>query len=221
MPALDPQPAVGRIEQKPREWRPDHARNRYGDHERGHRAGAFGFRHPLRQVIDDAREKPGFGDAEQEAREAKRGCALDERGRHGEQSPGDHDAGDPSPRAELRERDVARHLGETIAGEEDARDEAEGLRSNAEFGVHGERREADVHAIEVSGEIAEHEKGQQVTPDLGRSRRKHRGVIRCQRTAPASARRAARRRSKCNKITMLAAAAKKHQTETNASQYST
>ncbi len=44
-------------------------------------------------------------------------------------------------------RDIARNFGQAIAGKEDARDEAEGLRADTEVGVHCECGEADVHAV--------------------------------------------------------------------------
>ncbi len=81
---------------------------------------------PLRQVPDDAGEEAGLGDAQQEAEDVEAGRAVDEHRRRRHQPPHDHDPGDPQPRADAAHQQVAGHLEEEVADEEDPRADAVG-----------------------------------------------------------------------------------------------
>ena len=50
---------------------------------------------PVGEVENDPREKAGFGDTEKEAKEIEREGALAEGHEGGDDSPADHNAGDP------------------------------------------------------------------------------------------------------------------------------
>ncbi len=52
-------------------------------------------RKPVGEVEDDPREKARFGDTEEEAKEVKGEGTLAEGHEGGDDSPADHDAGDP------------------------------------------------------------------------------------------------------------------------------
>src|SRR6185436_3356445 len=73
--------------------------------------------------------------------------------RRRQHAPAEHDARDPDACAETLEEHVARNLERGVADEEDAGAEPEPRGRQAEVRVHGERREADVHAIEEGEEI--------------------------------------------------------------------
>ena len=108
------------VEQQARHGPADHARDRGGRHEERDGARPVLRREPVRQVQDDAGEEPRLAGAEQEAQRVERPGRLHEHHAGGDESPEDHDAGDPQPRADLLEDDVARHLEEEVADEEDA-----------------------------------------------------------------------------------------------------
>ena len=57
--------------------------------------GAMFSRKPVGEVKDDPRKKAGFGNTEEEAKKVKGEGALAEGHEGGDESPADHDAGDP------------------------------------------------------------------------------------------------------------------------------
>jgi hypothetical protein len=130
-------------------------------------AGAVLPRKPQRHVEDHAGEEPGLRRAEQDSHGVEAGRAPDERGRRRQHAPGDEDAGDPDPRAEADQQKVARQLAQDVAEEEDAGAEAEFRGGEAEILVHGERGEADIHAVEEGREIADHQDRQDAPSGLG------------------------------------------------------
>ena len=142
-------------------------------HERGNRARALARGKPLRQVIDDAREEAGLGGAEQKAQHVETGGALHEHhaGRH--EAPRDHDARDPQPGADAGEDDVARNLEQRVADEENAGAEPVGRRRETERGVHLQRREADVDAIEIRDDVEQEQEGDEPAAHL----RQHDGDV--------------------------------------------
>jgi hypothetical protein len=75
------------------------------------------------QVVDDAREEPGFRDPEEEAQRVEATRAPDEHHGPGHQRPADHDAADPAARPDTVQDEVARDLEQAVADEENARTE--------------------------------------------------------------------------------------------------
>src|SRR5262249_16352422 len=110
---------------------------------------------PRRKVIGNAGKESGLGDAEREPREIIGLDADDEGGERGDDAPADHDARDPAPRAEPVERKVARDLEYSVADEQDAGTDAELGRTETELLIHGERRKADIGAVEVVDDVGE------------------------------------------------------------------
>jgi hypothetical protein len=100
----------------------------------------------------------------------KAGRAGDDRGEPREDAPGDHDAGDPQPRADLFEDHVARHLEDEIAPVERAEGKPVFAGRDAEIAAHRQRREADVDPVDIGQEIAEDREGQQADIDLPHAR---------------------------------------------------
>jgi len=102
----------------------------------------------------------GLGDAEQQPQRVPASGSDDERRCRGDEAPRDHDARQPSPRAEVIERDVARDLARAVAEEEDAGAEAELRRRQPGLAVHRQRGKADVVAIHVVEKVANRDERQ-------------------------------------------------------------
>ena len=128
-------------------------------------------RKPVRQIENDAREETCFRSAKKKSRGVKRRRAPHEHRRRRDQAPGDHDPGDPDARADARQDDVARDLEGDVAEKEDAGAEAERAAGKSQRGVHLERREPDVDAIEIRDDVEQEKKRDQPPADLveGRS----------------------------------------------------
>ena len=75
---------------------------------------------PVSEVQDDAGEEAGLEDAEQEARNVELRRRRDEHHRRGDDAPAEHDAQQRLARADPLEHQVARHLEQEVADEEDA-----------------------------------------------------------------------------------------------------
>jgi len=69
------------------------------------------------------------------------------------------------PHGRAARREVARNLEQEVAEEEDAGAGAEHLAGEPEGGVHLQRREADVHAIQVGDEVHRREERDQAAAD--------------------------------------------------------
>ena len=182
LPAREPVPAV-ELEHDARERTADDRRQRNRDHEPRHRARSVLRRIPVAEVIDDAGQEAGFGDAEQEAQHVEARSAPHEHHRDRQDAPRDHDARDPAARADAHEDQVARHLEQRVADEEDAGAEAVDGGAEAEVGVHLQRREADVDAVEPGDDVEQQQERQEPPPDLGQRRAAElrRGLARARR----------------------------------------
>ena len=145
------------------------ARNRAADnpgdkrrgHERSDRPRPLARGKPACQIVDEARKESRLGKAQKKPERVKSGRAADEHRRRRHQPPRNHDAGDPPPRADAREDDVARNLEQHVAQKEDAGAEAVGPRGKSERLVHLQRGESDVDSVEVSDDVEKKEKGNQ------------------------------------------------------------
>jgi len=91
---------------------------------------------------------------------------LGEREGARDQAPADHDAADPSARADLFEDQVAWHFQEKIAPEESAGAKPKDIGTEADILVHGQRREPDVDAVQIADEIEDKAERQQPQIDL-------------------------------------------------------
>lgn len=147
MPSREAESAV-EPEQRAADGATKHTGERDGDHEPSRRAGAHVRRKPLAQVVHDPWKKARFRNAEDEAEHVELDRCAHERHGDGDHAPREHDARDPPPRPHAREQQIARHLEQRVADEEDAGAEAERLGAEAEVAVHLERREPDVRAVE-------------------------------------------------------------------------
>ena len=152
-------------EQQARDRRADHGGNGNGDGEGGEEPRAIFRRIPVGQIENDAGEEAGFRHAEQEAQHVEAHLAADGRHQRRDDAPGHHDAGDPAAGAEFLQREIARHLEDEIADEEDAGAPGEDQRRELQIRVHGQRGEAEIDAVEIGKEIGQHQKRDQPPRD--------------------------------------------------------
>ncbi len=136
-------------------------------HEQRDDARPLARREPIGEIEDDAGEEAGFGDTEQEAHDVEARLPADQGHGGGDDPPAHHDARDPDARAESLQREIARHLEQEIADEEDAGAGSEHRRREAEILVHGERGEADIHPVEEIHRVAKDEKREEPARGLG------------------------------------------------------
>jgi hypothetical protein len=116
-------------------------------------------REPVAQVVHDAREEARLGDSEEKAQRIELDRSSDEHHRRRDDAPRDHDPSDPSPRANAGQNEIARHLEEPVAEEENPGAKAIGARAETEIAVHLQRRDRDVRAVqEVADEEDEQER---------------------------------------------------------------
>ena len=141
-----------------------------GDGDRRHEdrddLGSAVRRIPIGEKEDDPGIEACFGDAEQEAQQIEHRRSGDEHEARRDQAPGDHDARDPDARADLMKNDVARHLEQEIAEEENACAETVGGFAEAEVRRHLELREADIDAVEIGDDVTQHQKRHEAPGDF-------------------------------------------------------
>ena len=133
----------------------DHRRYRDRDHEASDHAGAIGRGEPIGQEEDDPWKEAGLGSAEEEADHEEARFVPDQSHSGRQQTPGHHDPGDPQPRPEPLERQIARHFEEEVAEKEDSGAPSEYRCGEAEIAVHLQCGEADIDPIEVADEVTE------------------------------------------------------------------
>ena len=174
LPTGESEPAM-KIQQYAGHRPADHGRERDGGHEIADDPGAIFGRKPQRQVKDDAREEAGFGRAEQDTDQIEAvlvapaggaGDVWNKCHQAGENSPAQHDAGDPFAGAEPLQQQVGWHFEDEVGEEEDARAEAERSLRQAEILVHRQRGKADIDPIEIRDEVADDEEWYETFGDL-------------------------------------------------------
>ena len=148
----------------------DRRGERQGDVEAADGAGAVLGWEPLREVIDDAGEEASLCHAEEEAHGVELRRGADEEHADGDDSPGEHDAGQPAAGTEADEEEVRRDLAEGVAEEEDACAEAVHGGGEVEVAVHEGGGEADVDAIHVRGTVAEGDERDEAAGGLAEGR---------------------------------------------------
>src|SRR5579864_475339 len=90
-------------------------------------------------------------------------------------APGDHDPGNPSPRADPFQNQVGWHLEYKVAEEEDTNAEPEHLGGETQLPVHGKCCKPDIDSIQIGDEEAENQKWNE--PQRGLTRRTARGPV--------------------------------------------
>ena len=146
--------------------RADDHRDRGGHHEERAGPGAVRGRDPVGQVEDHPREEAGFGDAR-----GARATAMNDRTSvmnivaHRDETPADHDAGDPAAGADAFQDEVARDLEQAVAEEEEPRAKPEFGGAQAQVALQLGRREADIHAVDIGDDVADEGEGDEAAPD--------------------------------------------------------
>ena len=80
---------------------------------------------------------------------------------NGDDTPADHDPGNPDPRPDLLEDHIAGDLEQEVADEEDAGAEAVDRIAEVEVDSHPQLGEADVDSVQVGRDVAEEQQGDQ------------------------------------------------------------
>ena len=137
----------------------DHAREGRGRHEGAEGRGAAVVGEPVGQIQDDAGIEAGLEHAEQEAQRIEHRRRRHVHHRDRGQAPADGDAHDGLARADLLQQQVARHLEEEIAEEEDAGAEAVDRLAPFQVVEHRQLDEADVDAIDPGQHPEQHQEG--------------------------------------------------------------
>ena len=118
------------------------------EHEPGDDPRPQGRGKPGGQVIDDARKEPRLGHAEEHAGPVVGRYIRHRGGEHRYEAPRDHDSRDPHPRPEPPQEQVARHLEDQVADEEESVAPVDHRIGETEFRGHAEPREADVGPVD-------------------------------------------------------------------------
>src|SRR6516164_11649753 len=138
--------------------RTKHRRNWRCRHEEGYDLCPPSRRKPVAQIQNDARKKSGFGNPQQKAKYVEARLSPDECEVHRNETPCDHDTGDPQARAYAVKNDVRRDLEEEVAQKEDAGTKAKDCGREPKVLVHRQRREANIDAVNERYEIEQHDK---------------------------------------------------------------
>ena len=140
------------------------------DVEAADRAGAVFRREPLHEIEDDSREEACLGHAEAESGDVELHRRADEEHAHGDEAPGEHDAGEPAAGAEAVQREVRRDLADSVAEEEDSRAEAVHRSAEVQGLVHLQGGEGDVGAVHVGAAVSEGDEGDEAPGGLAQGR---------------------------------------------------
>ncbi|MNS33055.1 hypothetical protein D3C72_651580 [compost metagenome] len=122
-------------------------------------------REPLGDVVQNAREEPGFGGAEQKAHHIEAVRPLDEGHADGDGAPGDHDPREPAPRAKTVKHQVAGNFQKEIANEEQPCAQPVRRIAQADVGAHVQLGEADGGAIHIGDQVQQDQEGNQFQRD--------------------------------------------------------
>src|SRR6266700_4018354 len=85
---------------------------------------------------------------------------VDKASQHGHESPGNQNACNPDPAAELVQEQVAGNFKKEIAQKEDPGDQTELLAGNRQLLVHRQRRKPNVDPVEKADDVQQEKKGQ-------------------------------------------------------------
>src|SRR3954468_378478 len=97
---------------------------------------------PVCEIQHDAGEEARLRNTEEKADDAKAGCPGNSRGEAGEDTPTNHDPGDPDTRTDLFHNHVAGHLEDEISPIEGAKGKTVFRGRDAKVAAHRQCREA-------------------------------------------------------------------------------
>jgi len=140
-------------------------------HEHGGHMGSVLTREPVGEVKDDAWEKAGLGHAEKKAKDVEGGDAVAEGHQRGDDSPTDHDAGDPESGSRAVEDEVSRNLEKEVTEKENARSGGKNSIREPRNLMHGQFGETDIDSVYVGEDVAGEENGEEPEGNLAIDRR--------------------------------------------------
>ena len=139
----------------------DDRAERESDVEAADRARTLPRRKPSRKIVDDAGKETCLCDAESKTHRIKLNWRLHQHHSHREQSPREHDPGQPAARAETHQQKIGRHLAGPVAEKKESRTKEIDRCAEVQVMIHLQRGEADVDAIHVGDAIAHRYQRQQ------------------------------------------------------------
>ena len=163
MPAFQSEHAVGVVENGAGDDGSKGVGDGLGDEQGRNHPAAVNRGVPIREIQNHAGKKSGLRSTEQKAIDEEAGRSGGKRGERRHQTPGDHDACNPNPRADPFQDQIARNFEQEVTEEENAGAEPVNVRGQAEILVHRQRRKRDVGAVDV-GDAVEHNDQRQQPP---------------------------------------------------------
>ena len=181
LPAVKAEHAVHVVKDGARDRPGNDVGDRGPGHEDGNDRAAPRAWEPIGQVQDDAGKEAGLEGTEQEAQDIELQRRLHEHQNGRAKAPAHHDAEQRLARADLLQHQVARHLEDQVADEEDAGAESIGFVAEGKRLLHLQLGEADIDAVEEGDDVADDQERHQPPYELGEQRLVGGGT--CDRTA--------------------------------------
>src|ERR1700674_3699294 len=153
------------VENETRDRRADDGGDRERNQEQAEGSPTIRRRKPQGQEKNNAWKKSSLGNAKQKTNNVEACLAHHEGLGPRYDAPGDHDAGNPDPRAEFVEREIARHFDKEIPNEENPRRASESRRAEPQILAHRGVGKADIDAIKNRDEIADNQEREQAPGD--------------------------------------------------------
>src|SRR6516225_284357 len=147
LPPAEPLHAI-QSKQRSRQGSADETSHGNRHHERAHRTRTMVAWIPVAQVIDYAREEAGFCNTQQEPENIELRWCTHEHHRGGDDSPAEHDSGDPSAGPDPMQYEIARDFKQAISEKEYAGTKPESGRAEFERIIHLQRGKSNVDTVE-------------------------------------------------------------------------
>ena len=141
-------------------------RDAHGEIDDPHHGHSLRLGEPEGHDVHQCGVETGLGGTEQEPQDVERLLALHEHHRGAERAPGDSDPRDPPARADLVHEQVAGHLEQGVAQEEDPGAQAVGGRADPHIGLERRLGQPDVGAVDEGHEVDQAEHRHQVQRGL-------------------------------------------------------
>src|SRR5580704_14356655 len=117
-------------------------------HQERNRPGLLALGKPVGQVQSNPGEIARLRQPQKKPHDVQLMHRVHEARQHRQHSPGNQDSGDPNPRSNLVQQQIAGNFEEEVAEKENPEDQSVLLAGNGQFLIHRQRGKPDVHAIE-------------------------------------------------------------------------
>ena len=128
--------------------------------------GSVFAREPVGQIQDDTGEKARLGYPKKKTENVEGGGVVAEGHQGGDDSPADHDAGDPESGSRAVEDEVSRNLEEEVTEKEDAGSRGKNSIREPRNLMHGQFGEAYVDPVDISQDVTGEEYGNESEGNL-------------------------------------------------------